>query len=243
MIEISNFMGNKDKKYYGVFFLFGFFLVLFVSVYCSIIQTTKYSFIFYFIKYSIFYGFIFFIPFIFYILNLLKIKIEKNLYIFFVGIFLILMLIFFNILDIKEKRIYQSINIEEMEKNLIIDKFTLQGNTYVLKGRTPTRYGIPQVIKIKNNEKLLFQCHLVNIKCPYISSGKNNHKIYMIEYYITSKNRNIIFRMWNQDGVIINFKDDYMNFIKISRLDVYLYTFFFLINFLYIVYIKHKILI
>ena len=31
MIEISNFMGNKDKKYYGVFFLFGFFLVLFVS--------------------------------------------------------------------------------------------------------------------------------------------------------------------------------------------------------------------
>lgn len=69
------------------------------------------------------------------------------------------MLIFFNILDIKEKRIYQSINIEEMEKNLIIDKFTLQGNTYVLKGRTRTRYGIPQVIKIKNNEKLLFQCH------------------------------------------------------------------------------------
>lgn len=241
MIKISDFMDNKNKKYYGLFFLFGFLLIFFISIYELTIQTEKYNFIFYLIKYSIFYGIMFFISLIFYILYLLEIKLEKFLYFFFVGIFFILMVTSFNVFDIKEKKFYQSINIEEMEKNLVIDEFTLQGSTYVLKGRTPMHYGIPLAIKTKNNEELLLQCHLVAMTCPYISSGEYNGKSYIVEYYITSKNRNIIFRIWSQDGLMINFRDHYINFIKISKLDFYLYILFFLINFFYIFLLKLEI--
>ena len=242
MIKIIGRFSEVDNYYSILFFILGFLLVLFFSCYCGFKIGSHYFFS-YFFEYFLLYLFIFFTSFIFYVFYLLKIKLNNFLFIILFSFFLLSSLFYYNTYRINEKISYHQINIEEMKRNLVTDKFRFEGVEYVLNGRTPMKYDLPIAVNVKNNKKVFLQCHLVNIKCSYVSGGRLVGGTYNVKYYITSENKNIIFKIWNIGGVNIDFSDRYTNFIISNKLDVYLYILFIVLNLFYMVNIKIRGLI